>query len=145
MKAYYSLLISLFLLASSLASATMPQTEIIDLDRSEMQRLGFDASVGVRNGTVFLTFDYPASVDDRYFPIGSEVISKTPTDKVISRSSTWVSDKGRHINVQYPLGEVDVEVSVSYTCESETRPTCGPGRRYGIKSVSKLIRKSDME
>lgn len=128
-----------------MAFATMPRVGIIDLDRDEMQRLGFDVYVGVRNGTVFLIFDYPASVEDKYFPIGSEVVTKTPEDKVITRSSTWISDKGRQINVQYPLGEVDVEVSVSFTCGTKTDPGCGPGRRYGIKSVSKLIRQSDVQ
>ena len=110
-----------------------------------MQGLGFEANVIVRNGTVFLMFDYPATVDNQYLPIGVDVVSKTTSDKVISRSSTGAGDKVRHINVQYSLKDTDVEVSVSYTCESETRPVCGPGRRYGIKSVSKLIRSSDLK
>jgi hypothetical protein len=144
MKAYHLLSIPLFFALPSIVLATMPRTELIDLDRSQLQRLGFEVNMGVRNGTVFLQIEYPATIDDRYHPIGVEVVNKM-ADKVISSSNAIVSDTTRYINVQYSLKDTDVEVSLSYTCETKTRMGCGPGRRYGIKSVSKLIRGSDME
>jgi hypothetical protein len=144
MKIYHLLSIPLFFFLPSRVLGTMPQRPPIDLDRSQLQRLGFEVDIGVNNGTVFLLIEYPATIDNQYYPIGVDVITKV-ANKVISRSSTLVSDKIRSINVQYSLKDADVEVAMSYTCQTKANPFCAPGRRYGIKSVSNLIRGSDIK
>lgn len=144
MKIYHLLSIPLFFVLPSIVLATMPQSPPINLDRSQLQRLGFEVDIAVNNGTVLLLIEYPATIDDQYHPIGVDVITKV-ANKVISRSSTLVSDKIRSINVQYSLKDADVEVAMSYTCQTIANPLCSPGRRYGIKSVSKLIRGSDIK
>jgi hypothetical protein len=76
----------------------MPRVGLIDLDRNRMQHLGFEATVGAKNDTVFLQLEYPATIDEQYHPVGVEVVSKKG-DRIIPSSTTRVSERTRYIDI----------------------------------------------